>query len=89
MSHHSYKSRGTLHIIEEKYSLELARGASVIASTLSDASLLNAIDETLSAFCARYGRDDLEAFVLALAERLTQRNRPDAADLVPAWRPST
>lgn len=74
-------------LIETRYTLELARGASVIASTLTQSSLMQAIGETLSAFVANHGTADLDGFVLVLGERLIQRHRADAAEVIGNWRP--
>jgi hypothetical protein len=48
---------------------------------------MQAIGETLSAFVANYGTGDLDGFVLALSERLIQRDRADAAEMLGNWRP--
>jgi hypothetical protein len=76
-------------LIETRYTLELARGASVIASTLTQSSLTQAIGETLSAFVANHGLGDLDGFVLVLVlgDRLIQRDRADAAEMIGDWRP--
>lgn len=61
----------------------------MIASTLTQSSLMQAIGETLSAFVANHGPGDLDGFVLVLVlgERLIQRNRADAAEMLGNWRP--
>ncbi|TXC79239.1 hypothetical protein FRZ40_33070 [Paraburkholderia azotifigens] len=74
-------------LIETRYAVELARGASVIASTLTQSSLMQAIGETLSSFVADNGSGDLDGFVEVLRNRLIQRNRTDAADTLENWRP--
>ena len=73
-------------LIETRYALELARGASVIASTLTQSSSMQAIGETLSAFIANHGPEDLDGFVLILSERLIERGRADAAEMIRDWR---
>jgi hypothetical protein len=62
--------------------VELARGASHIASMLYAESLHAAVRETARTFEISYGRDDVELFLLALAEKLEMRGRPDAAAVV-------
>jgi hypothetical protein len=84
----SSRLKSTRSLIETRYTLELARGSSVIASTLTRSSLMQAIGETLSAFVANYGTGDLDGFVLVLSERLIQRDRADAAEMIGNWRPS-
>ncbi|WP_086910479.1 hypothetical protein [Paraburkholderia hospita] len=83
----SARSRVALSPVEVKYNLELARGASVIASTLTEASLMQAVGETLSGFVATHGTEDLDAFVRILGERLNRRDRPDAAKMICSWQP--
>jgi hypothetical protein len=48
---------------------------------------MQAIGETLSAFVANHGPEDFDGFVLVLAERLIQRDRADAAEMIGDWRP--
>jgi hypothetical protein len=48
---------------------------------------MQAIGETLSAFVANHGPGDLNGFVLVLGERLIQRDRADAAEMIGNWRP--
>ncbi|WP_180970357.1 hypothetical protein [Burkholderia sp. WAC0059] len=67
---------------ERAYSLELARGSSHIASTLTPLSLADAVDEVRNAFVAAYGEDDLAAFLELLAERLDKRTAREAATAV-------
>ena len=83
----SNRFKAILPLIEVRYALELARGASVIASTLSETSLMQAVGETLSGFVAAYGVQDLDAFVHILGERLMQRERPDAVRIIASWQP--
>lgn len=84
----SSRLKATRSLIETRYTLELARGSSVIASTLTRSSLMQAIGETLSAFVASHGTGDLDGFVLVLSERLIQRDRADAAEMIDNWRPA-
>jgi hypothetical protein len=84
----SSRLKATRSLIETRYTLELARGSSVIASTLTRSSLMQAIGETLSAFVANHGTGDLDGFVLVLSERLIQRDRADAAEMIDNWRPA-
>jgi hypothetical protein len=49
---------------------------------------MQAIGETLSAFVANHGTGDLDGFVLVLSERLIQRDRADAAEMIDNWRPA-
>ncbi|EIM94673.1 hypothetical protein WQE_43099 [Paraburkholderia hospita] len=74
---------------EVGYQLELARGASVIASMLSTQNMAAAVEETLSAFVRAYGTTDLKIFTQLLGQRLTARNRMDAADMLFAWKPAS
>lgn len=64
----------------QEYEVELAQGASHIASMLYPDTLRAAVQETVSAFVDRYGGEDLRMFVSALATKLKQRHR---ADVVP------
>lgn len=65
---------------EVDYQLDLARGASVIASMLSRQNMVAAIEETLGAFVSTHGTPDLDIFTQLLHQRLRARNRLDAAD---------
>ncbi|WP_322011862.1 hypothetical protein [Paraburkholderia sp. J12] len=67
---------------EEQYSLELARGGSHIASTLSEQSRASAIAEVVEGFVLRYGETDLAVFLEVLADRLTRRGALEAATAV-------
>jgi hypothetical protein len=67
---------------EVGYQLELARGASVIASMLSADNMAASIEETLSEFVSAYGTTDLKIFMLLLGQRLMARNRTDAANML-------
>jgi hypothetical protein len=75
-------------MLEAKYALELARGASVIASTRSEESLAQAVNETLTDFLANHGSEEFDGFVHVLADKLIQRDRADAAGALANWRPS-
>lgn len=72
---------------EIDYQLELARGASVIASMLSAENLAAAIGETLTAFESAYGTTELHIFIPLLSQRLVNRDRSDAANMLVAWNP--
>lgn len=64
------------------YPVELARGSSHIASTLTDGTRRSAIDEVLDEFAACHGADKLEIFRELLAESLAKRGQGDAARAV-------
>ena len=64
------------------YVLELARGSSYIASTLSPGSLHAAIAEVLRDFTLQYGEDALPLFRELLAESLEDRGNDGAAHAV-------
>ena len=65
-----------------KYEMELSRGASYIASTLYEESMLAAVRETILHFEASHGHDDLKAFAHALLRRLEQRGKPLAGKVL-------
>jgi hypothetical protein len=71
------------------YLMELARGSSHIASTLSSQTQRIAIAEVLEGFCTHHGADKLVIFRELLAESLEKRNQPIAAQAVlnfmPDW----
>ncbi|MFP6560051.1 hypothetical protein WJ542_17380 [Paraburkholderia sp. B3] len=69
---------------EDQYRLELARGASHIASTLSAQSRAAAIAEVVDGFVLQYGETDLAVFLEVLADRLMQRGANEAATAVTA-----
>lgn len=71
---------------EIDYQLELARGASIIASMLSIENVTTAIAETITGFISVHGARDLNVFIQLLTERLVRRNRPDAAAILAAWK---
>jgi hypothetical protein len=58
--------------------MELARGASHIASMLHAESIHAAVKETALLFETSHGRDDLNLFLLELARKLEQRGKPEA-----------
>ncbi|CAB3795299.1 hypothetical protein LMG28614_04146 [Paraburkholderia ultramafica] len=64
------------------YEVELARGASHIASTLYEESMLAAVRESILEFEASHGRDDLKTFAHALLGRLELRGKPAAAKVL-------
>ncbi|WP_187630887.1 hypothetical protein [Paraburkholderia sp. UCT31] len=61
------------------YAVELARGASHIASTLAVPSLHAAITETVDSFVKTHGKADLQPFLKQLADDIGHRRKPDAA----------
>jgi hypothetical protein len=72
----------SLAYFEDRYSIELARGSSHIASTLGLDSLRAAVAESMDDFLQRNGTDDLAIFLEVLADRLDKRHASDAASLV-------
>jgi hypothetical protein len=64
---------------ETAYQLELAVGASHIASMLTPESRGTCIEELVASFVARHGRNDLMQFLAVLAERLDLRDNKDGA----------
>ncbi|CAM2164091.1 conserved hypothetical protein [Paraburkholderia sacchari] len=58
---------------ESVWLLELARGASHIASMLSAETLEAAVHEVMQEFVAAQGGEELDAFCWLLAERLEKR----------------
>lgn len=62
--------------------MELARGASHIASMLYEHSIHAAVRETLLQFEACHGREDLKGFADALLGRLEQRCKPEAVKVL-------
>ncbi|RKT27533.1 hypothetical protein B0G69_3359 [Paraburkholderia sp. RAU2J] len=52
-----------------KYEMALSRGASHIASTLYEESMLAAVREVILHFEASHGRDDLKAFASAVSQK--------------------
>jgi hypothetical protein len=62
--------------------MELARGASHIASMLYEHSIHAAVRETLLQFEAFHGREDLKGFAYALLGRLEQRCKPEAVKVL-------
>lgn len=59
--------------IQPIFELELARGASVIASTLTDESRQNAIAENFEEVVQAYGETHLNVFGELLTYRLSER----------------
>lgn len=74
---------------EIDYQVELARGASVISSMLSAENLAASIGETLTAFESAYGTAELQVFMQLLGQRLVNRDRSDAANMLVTWNPSS
>ncbi|WP_206171208.1 hypothetical protein [Trinickia terrae] len=64
---------------DARYELDLARGASHLASTLSYATLESAIAETVGEFLNLHGGEHLPVFLELLARRLSERKKPEAA----------
>ncbi|MFL9906846.1 hypothetical protein [Paraburkholderia sp. RL17-337-BIB-A] len=62
--------------------MELARGASHIASMLYEQSIHAAVRETVLQFEACHGRDDLKGFAEALLRKLEQRGKPEAVKVL-------
>lgn len=81
---HARKSRRTASPAwcEDRYSLELARGGSHIASTLSAGSRADAIAEVVDGFVLQHGETDLAVFLEVLADRLARRGADEAAEAV-------
>ena len=67
---------------EAVYLLELARGSSHIASTLSAPSMSKAVSEVMNDFIAQRGREALEIFRELLATRLQKRDCAAGAEMV-------
>ena len=65
--------------------MELARGASYIATMLYGRSIRAAVRETLTEVEACHGREDLNAFAYALLGKLEQRGKPEAVKLLYAF----
>jgi hypothetical protein len=70
------------------YLMELARGSSYIASTLTPATQRAAIEEVLQEFRAQHGAEKLFIFRELLAESLEKRQNPHAAQAVLTFEPS-
>jgi hypothetical protein len=68
--------------IETAYQLELAVGASHVASMLYPESRNACIKELIVRFAATHGVADLQRFLIALAERLDARANKDGAATV-------
>ncbi len=64
------------------YVVELARGGSHIASTLTEATLQTAVAEVVNEFLQQHGKERLSVFRELLADRLDERQRPEAASAV-------
>jgi hypothetical protein len=66
----------------QEYEVELAQGASHIASMLYPDTLRAAVQETVDAFVDRYGGEDLRMFVSALTTKMKQRHRPNVVPIL-------
>ncbi|HUO61807.1 MAG TPA: hypothetical protein VMU24_14150, partial [Candidatus Acidoferrales bacterium] len=62
--------------------MELARGASHIASMLYEHSIRAAVTEILLQFEACHGPHDMKAFAHALLGRLEQRGKPESVKVI-------
>lgn len=78
--HRSQQAEKNLY--RSAYLMELARGSSYIASTLTPATQHRAIAEVMHEFCTQYGADKLFIFRDLLAESLKDRNNLPAAQAV-------
>lgn len=67
---------------QTRYEVDLARGASHIASMLYADSIKSALLETLRAFEKQHGRGDYRIFMSALAQRLENRDRAHAVAML-------
>jgi hypothetical protein len=67
---------------EIDFQLELARGASFIASSTSKDTLQRSVDETICEFAHIYGMPEAVVFCSVLSDRLIIRGRIDAASAV-------
>jgi hypothetical protein len=70
------------------YLMELARGSSYIASTLTPTTQRAAIEEVLQEFRVLHGAEKLFIFRELLAESLEKRKNPQAAQAVLTFEPS-
>jgi len=61
-----------------QYQVELAQGASHLASMLHAASMRAAVEETAQHFQQRYGREDLRVFLTLLARQVERRGQAEA-----------
>ncbi|MFC0396964.1 hypothetical protein [Paraburkholderia rhizosphaerae] len=67
---------------EIDFQLELARGASFIASSMSKETLQRTVDETICGFAQMHGPSAAIVFCSVLSDRLLSRGRADAAAIV-------
>ena len=67
---------------ETDFQLELARGASFIASSMTRETLQRSIDETVREFSQTHGATDAFLFCNVLADRLSRRGRADAVAIL-------
>lgn len=70
------RPRHDVRRFQQIFELELARGASVIASTLTDESRQNAITEIFEDVVQAYGETHVDIFGDLLAYRLSERGDP-------------
>lgn len=67
---------------EDKYELDIARGASHVASMLYPHTINKAIEDTVREFQSQYGHEDIQVFLKLLLRELKRRNRPEAVALL-------
>ncbi|MFC0398788.1 hypothetical protein [Paraburkholderia rhizosphaerae] len=72
-------------ILRFAFKVELARGASFIASTLSPESTAAAVAEVLESFVVDRGPDGLEDFRTLLIQELKKRRCVNAAQVVDTY----
>jgi hypothetical protein len=82
MSDTAKRKCSTTARMKTEYRLELAVGASHVASTLYTTSRHACIEELTASFTARYGHTDVKRFLLALAEKLDARENTEGAQAV-------
>jgi hypothetical protein len=70
---------------ELRYAVELARGSSYLASTMTYSTLEAAVTETVEAFVSTHGDEFLPEYLELMSRRLSERNKPEAASLVRFW----
>jgi hypothetical protein len=65
--------------------VDVARGSSIISSTIKSESRSAAVAEMADEFQARHGRQYLLVFLELLVQRLVERNAPAGAEAVRAY----
>jgi hypothetical protein len=66
----------------KEYQVELAQGASHIASMLVEQTIKAAVQETVHLFAARNGEQDVLIFLYALTTEMERRGRPEALKIL-------